>query len=72
MSYSFVKKVEPDFRMKEQFILENLQYVFIEDSLESSRPMNTEVNTPDEIDALFDSISYEKGSILFSFKYVAV
>ena len=48
--------------MNEQFILENLQYVMIQDSLESSRPINIEVNTPAEISSLFDAISYEKGS----------
>ena len=58
--------------MNEQFILENLQYVMIQDSLESSRPINIEVNTPAEISSLFDAISYEKGSdagILLYFFY---
>ena len=49
--------------MNEQFILENLQYVFGADALETSRPINIEVNTPAEINSLFDSISYEKGFI---------
>lgn len=51
--------------MNEQFILENLQYVFGIDALETSRPINIEVNTPAEINSMFDAISYEKG---FSFK----
>ena len=47
--------------MNEQFIIENLQYVFGVDALETSRPINIDVNTIDEIDTLFDAISYEKG-----------
>lgn len=49
--------------MDEQFVVENLQYVFGPDSLETSRPINMEVNTPEEINRLFDVISYEKGSL---------
>lgn len=48
--------------MNDQFTVENLQYVMIQDSLETSRPINIQVNTPDEISSMFDSISYEKGS----------
>lgn len=48
--------------MKEQFVIENLHYVFGIDGLDTSRPINMEVNTPSEIEALFDAISYEKGS----------
>jgi aminopeptidase N len=55
------KKVEPDFKMNDQFVVENLQYVFGVDALETSRPINIEVNTPAEISSLFDAISYEKG-----------
>ena len=64
--------MEPGFRMNEQFILENLQYVMIQDSLESSRPINIEVNTPAEISSLFDSISYEKGNESISIKFMCI
>jgi aminopeptidase N len=47
--------------MNDQFIIENLQYVFGVDALETSRPINIEVNTPAEINSMFDAISYEKG-----------
>lgn len=47
--------------MNDQFIIENLQYVFGIDALETSRPINIEVNTPAEINSMFDAISYEKG-----------
>ena len=57
-------QVEPDFKMTDQFVIENLQYVFGVDALETSRPINIEVNTPAEINSLFDAISYEKGDSL--------
>lgn len=47
--------------MNDQFVVENLQYVFGVDGLETSRPINIDVNTPAEISSLFDAISYEKG-----------
>lgn len=34
------------------------------DSLESSHPINTQVNNPNEINAIFDTITYDKGSSL--------
>ncbi len=57
----YEQQVEPDFKMNDQFVIENLQYVFGIDALETSRPINIEVNTPEEISSLFDAISYEKG-----------
>lgn len=51
--------------MNDQFVIENLQYVFGVDALETSRPINIEVNTPAEISSLFDAISYEKGKRQF-------
>ncbi|XP_046631005.1 aminopeptidase N-like [Daphnia pulicaria] len=62
MEYIGTDAVEPDFKMNDQFIIENLQYVFGIDALETSRPINIEVNTPAEINSMFDAISYEKGS----------
>ena len=47
--------------MNEQFTVTDLHYVFGIDALESSRPIDFEVNTPDEINQMFDAISYEKG-----------
>lgn len=52
--------------MDDQFVIENLQYVFGIDALETSRPINLEVNTPNEINSLFDAISYEKGTKMFT------
>ena len=48
--------------MSEQFVIDNLQYVFGIDALDSSRPINYPVETPDQINQMFDAISYEKGA----------
>ncbi|KAK4001974.1 hypothetical protein OUZ56_003836 [Daphnia magna] len=64
MEFIGTDSVEPDFKMNDQFVIENLQYVFGIDALETSRPINIEVNTPAEISSLFDAISYEKGSCI--------
>jgi len=49
--------------MNDQFGIVTLQAVFQTDSLESSRPINMQVTTTDEINAMFDTISYNKGLI---------
>lgn len=47
--------------MIDQFVVENLHYVFEIDALETSRPIYVSVNTTLQIQALFDAIAYEKG-----------
>ena len=47
--------------MDDQFITSNLHYVFGPDGLETSRPMNNPVYTTDDMNNMFDSISYERG-----------
>jgi aminopeptidase N len=61
MEYIGTNSVEPGFEMQKQIIYEDLHYVFGIDALESSRPMNIQVNTPAQINQMFDAISYEKG-----------
>lgn len=58
----FLAQVEKGFEMDNQFTVNDLHYVFGVDSLESSRPINFEVNTPAQINQMFDAISYEKGA----------
>ncbi len=48
--------------MSEQFVIDKLQYLFGIDALDSSRPINYAVDTPGQINQMFDAISYEKGS----------
>ncbi|CAM9811780.1 unnamed protein product [Lampetra fluviatilis] len=55
---------EPSWEMKELFAISELQHVFSMDSLASSHPLSSDesdINTPEEISELFDSISYSKG-----------
>lgn len=50
--------------MHDQFVINDLHYVFGVDALQSSRPINFQVNTPDKINQMFDAISYEKGACI--------
>jgi aminopeptidase N len=45
----------------EQFVIDEIQNVFSLDALESSHPISIEVGHPDEINEIFDRISYHKG-----------
>lgn len=47
-------------QQREQFVVEDLQSVFEPDSLGTSHPVRVPVNSPDEINEIFDSISYSK------------
>lgn len=55
-------KVETEWGLDQQFVVEQLQTVFEADSLEDSQALTHEVNTPDEIGDRFGSISYNKGA----------
>lgn len=48
----------------EQFVLDVLHIALREDSLETSKPLVEAVNTPEEINAKFNSITYKKGASL--------
>lgn len=61
-------EVEPEFGMMEQVVINDIQDVFGIDALESSHPISVEVNDPNEINELFDSISYGKGNFCFILK----
>lgn len=68
----FLLKVEPGMEMNEQFTVTDLHYVFGIDALESSRPIDFNVNTPNEINQMFDAISYEKGFSSFCHRNAAL
>lgn len=50
--------------MLDKFVLKSIQNVFEIDALQSSHPISVEVKNPDEINFIFDRISYEKGAAL--------
>jgi aminopeptidase N len=60
MEYLGTDHHEKQFQMLEQFVEEvfDIQQV---DSVGTSHPVSVEVNNPDEINEIFDSISYGKG-----------
>ncbi|KAH8312019.1 hypothetical protein KR044_009051, partial [Drosophila immigrans] len=65
MQYKGVNAVFPEWGMLEQFNIAALHPVLIFDAKLSSHPIVQKVESPDEITAIFDTISYEKaGSIL--------
>jgi aminopeptidase N len=53
--------VERDWRLKEQFVVRDLQSALTADALSTSHPITQSVDSPNSIRSIFDTISYEKG-----------
>ncbi|KAK3108903.1 hypothetical protein FSP39_018341 [Pinctada imbricata] len=53
--------VHPDWQMMEQFTVGEIYDAFSIDGLATSHPIYLPVNSPDEINEIFDAISYNKG-----------
>ncbi|XP_078493564.1 aminopeptidase N isoform X1 [Ciona intestinalis] len=65
VEYLGTNQVEPTWEMMDQFTVSDLQRALNYDGLVSSRPIVAEnVNTPSDINALFDTISYSKGACI--------
>ncbi|KAJ8035811.1 Aminopeptidase N [Holothuria leucospilota] len=62
VEYLGVNFTEPTWKMMEQFLVEDLEYVFTLDALGTSHPVRVPVNSPAEISEIFDTISYAKGA----------
>nr|CAD7259496.1 unnamed protein product [Timema shepardi] len=62
VEYLGVNAVEESWKILEQFVIFDLQNVFALDALESSHQISIEVGHPDEINEIFDRISYGKGA----------
>uniref|UniRef100_A0A1B0DCY6 Aminopeptidase n=1 Tax=Phlebotomus papatasi TaxID=29031 RepID=A0A1B0DCY6_PHLPP len=62
MEYLGVDAVEPSWMSMDLFVVGELQNVFALDALSSSHPISVEVANPDEINDIFDRISYGKGA----------
>ncbi|KAJ8022253.1 Glutamyl aminopeptidase [Holothuria leucospilota] len=54
--------VEPTWQMREQFVIMDLYDVFGVDQIVSSHPIVVDVNRPEEIIEVFDTIPYSKGA----------
>ena len=50
--------------MLDQFVVNELQNVLTLDALVTSHPISVEVGNPEQINEIFDRISYDKGSSL--------
>ncbi len=56
--------VEPGLKWLQQFVTRDLQDVMSLDALESSHPISVVVHHPNEINEIFDRISYGKGATI--------
>nr|CAD7397313.1 unnamed protein product [Timema poppensis] len=59
--YFALVEIEPDWRLEEQFVVRVAQPALSADSVNTSHPMTVDVSSPEEISAIFDTISYSKG-----------
>lgn len=64
MSWYSCNEFEPEWKVWEQYIPDTLQGALSLDSLRSSHPVEVPVKRADEINQIFDAISYSKGASL--------
>ncbi|SMN18466.1 similar to Saccharomyces cerevisiae YHR047C AAP1 Arginine/alanine aminopeptidase, overproduction stimulates glycogen accumulation [Maudiozyma saulgeensis] len=64
MSWYSCNNFQPTWKVWEQYVSDNLQRAIGLDSLRSSHPIEVPVKNADEINQIFDAISYSKGSSL--------
>ncbi|XP_050580172.1 putative aminopeptidase-2 isoform X1 [Bombus affinis] len=62
MQWRLAEMFEPDFGYNDLFVVDELQPAMEEDALLSTHPMNNAVNTPNEIEKIFDAITYGKSA----------
>lgn len=62
VEYLATDHAEPDWDFLGQFLLNDLQRAFRADSVTKSHPIRVDVEHPDNITTLFDTITYSKGS----------
>lgn len=64
MSWYACDSLYPDWKVWESYVADSLQLALTLDSLRSSHPIEVPVKRADEINQIFDAISYSKGSSL--------
>ncbi|KAK2867018.1 hypothetical protein QQF64_022678 [Cirrhinus molitorella] len=65
VEYLGADNAEPDWNIKDLFVLNDVHRVFAIDALASSHPLSSkeeEILTPEQINELFDTITYSKGA----------
>jgi aminopeptidase N len=60
--YFGTRWVETEWELEKIYTVEQVQSAFQMDSLVTTHPMTNEVNSPSQVSAMFDNISYNKGS----------
>ena len=61
MSYKAMDAVFPEWDMKTQYFDDTIATAFSADSIKSTHPISVHISTPEDIESIFDEISYEKG-----------
>lgn len=64
MSWYACDSLYPDWKVWESYVSDSLQHALTLDALRSSHPIEVPVKRADEINQIFDAISYSKGSSL--------
>ncbi|XP_043260326.1 endoplasmic reticulum aminopeptidase 1-like isoform X1 [Colletes gigas] len=64
--YKGVNYISPEWSMMDQFISDKTQPALSLDALTSSHPISVPVKDPNEIEAIFDDISYSKGASILN------
>ncbi|KAJ8889375.1 hypothetical protein PR048_008874 [Dryococelus australis] len=54
--------VEPSWKLEQQFVPLQVQTALLTDSLESSHPLSSHVDTPSSVSSIFSTITYNKGA----------
>lgn len=62
MEHIVVDQIEPTWKSKDLFVVNELHQVMALDALTTSHRISIEVSNPDQINEIFDSISYSKGA----------
>ncbi|XP_044018769.1 endoplasmic reticulum aminopeptidase 2-like isoform X2 [Aphidius gifuensis] len=64
--YKGVNHLSPEWFMMDQFVLDKTQQGLALDALSTSHPISVSVKDPNEIEAIFDAISYAKGASILN------
>ncbi|EDO17701.1 hypothetical protein Kpol_1033p4 [Vanderwaltozyma polyspora DSM 70294] len=64
MSWYSCNEFEPEWNVWQQYVTDTLQHALSLDALRSSHPIEVPVKRADEINQIFDAISYSKGASL--------
>ncbi len=60
--FVYVKQIYPEWNMRDYMLVQTVHNMFrFEADYENNRPMTHYVEQPQEIDSIFDNVSYSKG-----------